>query len=200
MDVNPLDGIRYIRVPQSEYPRYLSIEEIRKVTEAFKGTRFEQLVNFYLATGTRLGEALSLTWDDIDFKRNQILIKSVNTKGKRNRVILFKFSPDLEDMLKSMRRRDDGKVFGRFDKNGNELPQWREWWVGRFISRVLSSIGLPWATCHTFRHTWASHLVMAGIPIFTLQRLLGHAQLETTMIYSHLSLEHREEMVARLPY
>ncbi len=200
MDVNPLEGIRYIRVPQSEYPRYLSIEEIRKVTETFKGTRFEQLVNFYLATGTRLGEALSLTWDDIDFKRSQIIIKGVNTKGKRNRVIPFKLSPGLKEMLPSIRRRNDSKVFGPFNKNGKELPQWREWWAGRFISKTLTEIGLPWATCHTFRHTFASHLVMAGVPIFTVQRLLGHTQIDTTMIYAHLAPQHSEEMMARLPY
>jgi len=75
MDKNPLDNIRYIRVPQSEYPRYLSLEEIQRVKAAFKNTGFAQLVNFYLAKGTRLGESLSLTWDDIDFKRNQIIIQ-----------------------------------------------------------------------------------------------------------------------------
>lgn len=200
IDVNPLEGIRYIRVPQSEYPRYLSVDEVSKATRAFRGTKFERIVNFYLATGARLGEALSLTWDDIDFKRNQIIIKSVNTKGKRNRVIPFKFSPDLKKMLRSMRRRDDNKVFGPFDKNGKELPQWQDWWVGRFISKTLTEIGLHWATCHTFRHTFASHLVMAGVPIFTVQSLLGHTHIDTTMIYAHLAPEHNEEMIARLPY
>ncbi len=200
MDKNPLDNIRYIRVPQSEYPRYLSLEEIQRVKAAFKNTGFAQLVNFYLVTGTRLGEALSLTWDDVSFKRNQVIIKGINSKGKRNRVIPLKFSSGLKEMLKSMKKRDDGKVFGPFDKNGKELPQWREWWVGRFISRTLTEIGLPWATCHTFRHTYGSHLCMAQIPILTLQKLLGHAQIETTMIYSHLAAEHKDEMMGRLPY
>jgi len=46
------------------------------------------------------------------------------------------------------------------------------------------------ATCHTFRHTFASHLVMASVPLFTVQRLLGHAQIDTTMIYAHLAEDH----------
>jgi len=200
MDVNPLQNIRYIRVPQNDYPRYLDINEIAKARKALKGTKFEQLVDFYMVTGTRLGEALSLTWDDLDFKRNQIIIRGINSKGKRNRVIPFKYSPGLKEMLMSMKRRGDGKVFGPFDKNGKELPQWREWWVGRFISRTLTGIGLPWATCHTFRHTFASHLVMAGVPLFTVQRLLGHSHIETTMVYAHLAPEHNEEMMAKLPY
>jgi len=103
-------------------------------------------------------------------------------------------------MLKKMKKRNDGKVFGPFDKRGKELPQWKEWWVGRFISKTLTEIGLPWATCHTFRHTYASHLAMMKVPIFTLQNLLGHAQIETTMIYSHLAIEHKDEEMGKLPY
>ncbi len=200
LDKNPLANVRYIRVPQSEYPRYLSLEEVLRAKAAFKETSFSQLVDFYLTTGTRLGEALSLTWDDIDFRGNQIIIRGVNAKGKRHRIIPFRYSPALKDILKSMKKRDDGKVFGPFNKNGKESPQWREWWVGRFISRTLTSIGLPWATCHTFRHTYSSHLAMMKVPIFTLQKLLGHAQIETTMVYSHLAMDHKDEMMGKLPY
>jgi len=127
LDKNPLDNVRYIRIPQSEYPRYLSMEEVRRVKAAFKNTGFAELVDFYLATGTRLGEALSLAWDDINFGSNQIIIRGINSRGKRNRIIPFKFSPGLGDMLKKMKRRSDGKVFRPFDKNGKELPQWKEW-------------------------------------------------------------------------
>lgn len=200
LDKNPLANIRYIRVPQSEYPKYLSLEEVLRVKAAFKNTSFSQLVDFYLTTGARLGEALSLIWDDIDFRGNQIIIRGVNAKGKRHRIIPFRYSPALKDILKSMKKRDDGKVFGPSDVNGKELPQWRKWWVGRFISKTLTSIGLPWATCHTFRHTFASHLAMMKVPIFTLQNLLGHTQIETTMIYSHLAVDHKDEMMGKLPY
>ena len=100
----------------------------------------------------------------------------------------------------SQKRRGDDQVVGPLDKDGKDLTQWCEWWVGRFISRSLTGIGLPWATCHTFRHTFASHLVMAGVPLFTVQRLLGHSHIETTMIYAHLAPEHNEEMMAKLPY
>jgi len=197
---NPLENINYIKVSQSEQPKYLELEEITTVKNAFKNTGFAQIVEFYLSTGSRLGEALTLTWNDVDFKNNRILIRGINSKGKRNRFIPLKYSPGLKDMLKAMKKREDGKVFGPFDKKGKEQPQWREWWTGRFISKTLTKIGLPWATCHTFRHTFASYLSMAQIPIFTLQKLLGHAQIETTMIYSHLAPEHKDEMMGKLPY
>ena len=200
IEQNPLDGIRYIRIPQSEFPRYLSIEEIKKTLDAFKESEFEPIVRFYLGTGARLGEALSLTWPDIDLRRGQVIIKGINSKGKRNRVIPLKYSPSVIEMLSNLKKRKDGKIFGPFTKRGKELPQWSEWWVGRHISKVLTSIGLPWATCHTFRHTFASHLVMAGVPLFTVQRLLGHAQIDTTMIYAHLAEDHSAEMMAKLPY
>jgi len=78
-------------------------------------------------------------------------------------------------------------------RNGVEIPDAGEHKTeAGDILFELTSIGLPWATCHTFGHTFASHLVMAGVPIFTVQRLLGHTQLETTMIYSDLAPEHKK--------
>lgn len=58
---------------------------------------------------------------------------------------------------------------------------WRCWWVSRKISLKLTSIGFPWATCHTFRHTYISHLVMQGVPLITVKELVGHSDIKTTM-------------------
>jgi len=54
---------------------------------------------------------------------------------------------------------------------------------------------------HSLRHTFASHLIMAGVPIKTVQVLLGHKSISTTLdIYGHLSLEHIALAINRLPY
>ena len=59
------------------------------VRNAFRGDKFESLVEFYLLTGVRLKEALTLTWDDVDFRRKHIIIRSDYTKGKKHRIISF---------------------------------------------------------------------------------------------------------------
>jgi site-specific recombinase XerD len=59
---------------------------------------------------------------------------------------------------------------------------------------------IPPATLHDFRHTFASHLAMAGVPLPTLQKLLGHRDIQTVMIYAHLSPSHIHQSVEALPF
>lgn len=54
------------------------------------------------------------------------------------------------------------------------------------------------ATLHTLRHTFASHLIMAGVDLATVSKLLGHKDISTTMIYSHLSPDHLKQAVEKL--
>lgn len=61
------------------------------------------------------------------------------------------------------------------------LPWGRPW------DRLTADAGLSWVTPHTLRHTFASQAVMAGVPIYTVSHWLGHASLQTTQIYAHLS-------------
>lgn len=197
---NPFKSVKMLRVPESELPKYLTVTEIRRVREAFNGTELQQIVNFYLWTGVRLQEALTLTWNDIDFKNRTITIKSINSKSKRNRFIGFNPDGELGKMLLSLRKRKDNRIFGPQSVNGIEKPQWKPDTVSRNISRVCTHIGLEWASCHTFRHTFASHLVMAGVPLYTVKELLGHSTIKTTEIYAHLAAQHKSDMIAKLPY
>ena len=82
----------------------------------------------------------------------------------------------------------------------NELSQWKPDIVSRKISKTCSSIGLDWASCHTLRFTFASHLAMAGVSLYTAKELLGHSSIKTTEIYAHLADSHKSEMISRLPY
>ncbi|MCP3685000.1 MAG: tyrosine-type recombinase/integrase [bacterium] len=195
---NPIKGIKMLKEVRSEHPRFLSIEEIQSFREAFKGKPMENLVNFYLWTGARRNEALTLTWDDVDFKKKTITIRAHNSKSNRAR---FMYPPeDCWDMLKSLKRRKDNLVFGPISPDGEDLQQWRSDWIGKTVSLACNKLGLEWATLHTLRHTFASHLVMAGVPLYTVKELLGHSSIKTTEIYAHLAQRHKSEMQSRLPY
>ena len=142
----------------------------------------------------------AITWDDVDFIMGEITIKASNSKSQRYRYIGFKQDGKLGDILKSLNKRKDNKVFGPFDIRGKELPQWKADTVCRKISKTCSSIGLDWASCHTFRHTFASHLAMEGVPLNTIKELLGHSSVKTTEIYAHLTKKHKIDMASKLPY
>ncbi|MFC1556596.1 tyrosine-type recombinase/integrase [candidate division KSB1 bacterium] len=68
------------------------------------------------------------------------------------------------------------------------------------ISRALSRIGFEWASCHNFRHTYISHLVMQGVPLTTVQHLVGHRNFTTTLKYAHLAPSHKNRMIEKRPY
>lgn len=192
----PFTGIKALAIPESTIPRFLEIEEIEKVRDIFKGDDFQYLVEFYLLTGARLKEPLALTWDNVDFKRCNIIIGSFHTKAKKNRVISFKNDDRMKKLLASLPRRGDNLLFG--PKDGKE--QWSAWWVSRKISLKLTKAGLKWASCHTFRHTYVSHLIMSGVPLPTVQKLVGHGSFNTTLKYAHLAPKHLEEMQVKRPY
>ncbi|MHA2218462.1 MAG: tyrosine-type recombinase/integrase [Candidatus Hodarchaeales archaeon] len=175
--LNPLNGLKMLRIAGNSRPKYLKAAEVEHVIRAFRGTDFQNLVMFYLWTGVRLREALSLTWNDIDFNIGEITIRASNSKSQRYRYIGFKQDGKLGKILKSLKKRKDNMVFGPRDEKGIELPQWKPDTVSRKISKTCSSIGLDWASCHTFRHTFASHLAMAGVPLNTIKELQDHRNL-----------------------
>lgn len=193
---NAFKGIKKVKTVESNLPRFFEVEDIYKIRNHFKDDPFEMLIEFYLLTGARLKEALYLKWEDIDFKRKQITIRSDNTKSKKHRIISFIKDKQLETLLNSFRRNLSGVIF--FDEvTGN---QWSSWWVSRKISVTLSKIGFPWASCHTFRHTYISHLIMNNVPLATVKEIVGHSSIHTTLKYAHLAPNHKNEMSAKRSY
>jgi site-specific recombinase XerD len=71
----------------------------------------------------------------------------------------------------------------------------------RELMRASKQAGFPDVTkLHTMRHTFASQLVMSGVDLATVRALLGHADIETTMIYAHLAPEHLKNAVEKLAF
>ncbi len=194
--INVFAKIKPIRVPESKHPRFFEVNEIDKVRKSFMGAPFENIVEFYILTGARLKEALILSWDNVDFKRDIVTIQSIDTKNKKHRIISFKNDIKLKQLLISLPKRNDNLLFGP-KENQN---QWSQWWVSRKIANNLTKIGFDWATCHSFRHTYISHLVMAGVPLPTVQKIIGHGSFITTLKYSHLAPSHKEDMISKRPY
>ena len=63
----------------------------------------------------------------------------------------------------------------------NEERAYSHWYASSKISKELTDLGFPWATVHTFRHTYISHLVMANIPIAIVKEIVGHSSIQITL-------------------
>ncbi|MCB0285631.1 MAG: site-specific integrase, partial [Calditrichaeota bacterium] len=193
---NPFDTLKPLRVAQAELPRFFELADIARIRERFQGDEMEHLVEFYLLTGVRLNEARSLRWDAVDLPRKFLTIRSAFAKAKKHRIISFAEDAALAAMINTIPHREDGYLFGPPDNQ----PRWSADWVCRRISAILSELGYPWASIHTFRHTYISHLIMTGVPVNTVKELIGHVSIATTLRYAHLAPKHKNVMAGKRPY
>lgn len=175
---NPIQSMALIKIDRLP-PRFLSKSEINIVLDNAKGETLQPMIATAVYTGMRLGELLRLQPEDIDFTRKTVTV--MISKSKKFRVIPL--HPELEKILRSK-----GAI--PFDFTNNR----------RVFGRIKKKSKLPDIGWHTFRHTFASQLVMSGVDIVTVSKLLGHADISTTQIYSHLSESHIKESIKKLNF
>jgi integrase len=191
---NPARGVKALREVKVKTPRFLSQAEIKTLLKRAPAD-FKPVLQTFLYTGLRKAELANLEWADVDFERGVIHVRAKahwRPKSSEREVPLHQ---DLREVLLKLRKRGGaGLVF--CTRDGNPLRKIRE----RFIV-LTKRCGMEDVTkVHALRHTFASHLVMAGVPLPTVQKLMGHSDIQTTMIYAHLSGDHIRQAVGKLPY
>jgi len=120
-----------------------------------------------------------LRWPDIDFNRNIIHIKLA--KGNKDRIVML--SPKLKKNLKRLDIEKKGIVFKTNRNNKYSLRT-----IELIVKKAAEKAGINrHVTPHTLRHSFATHLLEHGIDTRYIQKLLGHSDLKTTMIYTNVS-------------
>jgi integrase len=165
--------------------RYLSKEECQELINACE-PHLRPIVITALNTGMRKSEILNLKWDNVDLKHGFILLD--RTKNNERREIPI--NDTLRSTLQSIPRRlDVPYVF--FDPVTGKPYQS----VKRSFATALRRAKIHDFRFHDLRHTFASHLVMAGVDLTTVKELLGHKKLTMTLRYSHLVPSHKVKAV-----
>lgn len=164
--------VKLLRTPVRETVT-LSPADIKVVAGA-KKARTKVLMSLLLDTGVRIEEAMSLTWKDVDFDN---CLLTVTGKGDKQRKIPF--SVELR------------KILFRFSKNQSARYVFATRDGGRLQYRnvhreIVTACG---KSPHKFRHTWATNAVRQGVPLPVIQRILGHASIQTTMRYVHMQTD-----------
>jgi len=205
---NPLNGLEKVKTMRTPRPRFLSSEEIERVLDACKGELHNAVIMF-IYTGLRTAELLYLEWDDIDFSRNLIKIQGKDIWSPKDYECRdIPIHPCLKETLLQQKQTANGS-FVFFNSSGSrELDKKLRnttngiIYVGLYkkFKRRLARLGIKDVCLHTLRHTFGSHCVMAGIDLPTIAKLMGHADIKTTMIYAHLSPQHIKNAINKLHF
>lgn len=166
-------------------PLHLRDAEVPVFFDAIKRRRDVAIFMLMLRCGLRVEEVANLTLGAIDYQHNRILVKS--GKGAKDRIVYI--SPDASDALAAYLRirllTDEQKVF-LVEKGIHKGEPISVRGIQKRIEYYSKRSGVS-VSCHQLRHTMATQLLNADADLVTIQYLLGHTRIKTTMRYCHLS-------------
>lgn len=188
LDRNPTKGIP--RLPEhNDRLRWLTYDEEKRLME--HAPEFVRpIILTSLHSGMRYGEVLGLMWTDIDLEKR--LVRVSHSKNHRTRYIPM--NADLEELFRSLLGRNKSVPFV-FANPATGKPYLD---VMHAFGRVCRAARLHDVTFHTLRHTFASRLAQAGVPLNTIRELLGHGSMQMTMRYAHLAPNNLRDAVSVL--
>ncbi|MFC1697800.1 tyrosine-type recombinase/integrase [Nanoarchaeota archaeon] len=160
-------------------PVILSKEEIDKIIKVCNNVKHRLIIMLLYSSGLRVSEVVNLKWEDVDFSRKTIHIK--DAKGGKDRITLLSNKVKRELLGFSIFRK--GLVF-KSNRNGR--------YSSRAVQAVVKNVAFKAGITknvspHSFRHSFATHLLEDGIDIRYIKELLGHSKIETTLIYTKVS-------------
>ena len=174
-------------------PCVLSHEEVRRFFDAAASPRDRLLFQIAYAAGLRVSEVVRLKLTDIDAQRMTLHIHCA--KGRKDRMVPL--SPLLLGLLRSYWCDHRPKEW--FFPGGTPAGHLSISMAQRAAHRAVLACGITKkASMHTLRHSYATHLLEAGTDLPTLQKLLGHNQISTTLLYTHISQPHLQRACSPL--
>lgn len=170
-------------------PNVLSKEEIKTILEAPKNLKHKAMLSMIYSCGLRRSELLNLKPNDIDSKRNVVIIRQ--SKGKKDRITPL--SPKILELLRDYYKEYSPKMylFEGQEKNTQYSARSLEEVLKKSIN--LATINKP-VTLHWLRHSYATHLLESGTDLRYIQELLGHNSSKTTEIYTHVSTKNIQQI------
>lgn len=174
-------------------PKCLSFEETEKLLNSFDdsviGIRDSLILELLYSTGIRVGEIVNIKYKDIDFSNKTIKITG---KGNKDRMVYFgtRCSNLIDKYINNcyIKLNINNLEYLIISKTGKKISD-RE--IRKIVDTAAIKSGLNFKISpHVLRHTFASHMLLDGADLRSVQELLGHENISTTQIYTHISNEH----------
>lgn len=172
--------IKFSKTP-NRLPVILSRQEINKIIDSIGNAKHKLLISLSYGAGLRVSEAVKLKIKDIDLDGLSIHIKGA--KGDRDRITIFPEKLKHDIKMLAGERKPSAYLFssqqgGRLSERSAQL----------ILTKALLKAGISKdATFHSLRHSFATHLLENGTDVRYVQKLLGHANIRTTQIYTQIT-------------
>ncbi len=184
---NPAASLIYPRLDKP-LPKFLTENEVKNILELPSGKeltdlRDKAILEFLYSTGARVSEMVSLTKDSLDLISG---IAKVKGKGRKERLLPLG-EPAIVSLKDYLDRRSDTNKALFLNKRGTILTdRGVRLIIDKYIKKAALSLKV---SPHTFRHSFATHLLNRGADLRSVQELLGHSSISTTQVYTHLTIE-----------
>ena len=182
------------RSPQRVLPDILSTYEVKNILDHTKNLKHKAALTTIYALGLRVGELVDLRLAAIDKKRNTITIKAA--KGKKDRQLPFPDSlkPLLREYYKEYKPTD-------YLFEGQSKPQYTAASLRSVFRASCKKAQIhKKVTLHSLRHAYATHLMDSGTDLRMIQELLGHSDIKTTMVYTHVTTRSMQQVKSPLDF
>lgn len=164
-----------------QLPGFLSKEEVQRLINSITNSKHKLIIQLIYSAGLRLGELTRLKLNDINYQNNTLFIRC--SKGKKDRYTMLAESlkGKIHQYIHAFRPSYwlfEGQDGGKYaDRSVQQIMK----------QAVVKSQINPDATVHMLRHSFATHLIQAGVDIRIVQEYLGHSNIKTTEIYTHIT-------------
>ncbi len=195
--INPASNIKYPKLDKN-LPKFIPYNELENlITVSKEGTFSERnnlIIELMYATGVRVSELVNITLDDIDFQNKQI---NICGKGSYERVVYYNTETDkamnkyLTNLRKELLKGRENKYL-ILNKDGEKITTRG---IAKIIDNLINKVSIKIKVSpHTLRHTFATHLLDNGCDLRSVQELLGHKNINTTEIYTHVTSERLKDV------
>lgn len=193
IEFSPLSVIRTPRLDR-RLPKFLDVRQINTLLDApdtatLLGSRDKAILETIYSAGLRIGELVGLDIQDTDRFGEAVLVRG---KGKKERLVPLGWQAlkSISDYLKFRGNPADGPLF--LNRAGTRISDRS---VRRKLDKYMLLAGIPkHISPHTLRHSFATHMLNAGADLRSVQEMLGHENLSTTQIYTHLTTKRLREV------
>jgi integrase/recombinase XerD len=187
-----MNGITRLKCPKY-LPTVLDCEEVKRLLDSIINIKYKTAVTLLYSSGLRLGECVMLKPHHIESGRMKIRIEQ--GKGRKDRYAIL--SPHALKLLRTYFRICKPKVW-LFENNHRAFPLHPTTIENAVEEAAKKAKITKHVTPHTLRHSFATHLLEKGVPLQVIQHLLGHANINTTIIYTHVRSVMLDKVVSPL--